>query len=222
MGENNNHKSMRTALLAGATGLIGDQLLHLLLNDDSYSTVKVITRKPLGIENPKLKNLVIDFDKLPEHADFLACDDVFCCLGTTIKIAKTKEAFKKVDFEYPVSLAKLAREQGASQYLLISALGADKSSMVFYNKVKGEVEESIQQCSFKAIHIVRPSLLLGDRKEERQGEGAATTFFKLFGFIVPVKYKAIDSLKVAKAMLAYAKLEQSGVHIHESKEMQGF
>lgn len=213
---------MRTALLAGATGLIGNQLLELLLQDDSYSTVKVITRKPLGIENPKLKNLVTDFDKLTEHAYFLTCDDVFCCLGTTIKIAKTKEAFKKVDFEYPVNLAKLASEQGASQYLLISALGADKSSMVFYNKVKGEVEESIQQFPFKAIHIVRPSLLLGDRNEERPGEGAATTFFKLFGFLVPDKYKAIDSLKVAKALLAYAKMEQAGVHIHESKEMQGF
>jgi uncharacterized protein YbjT (DUF2867 family) len=213
---------MRTALLAGATGLIGKQLLQLLLNDDLYSSVKVITRKPIGIEHIKLTNLVLDFDKMNEHAEFFTCDDVFCCLGTTIKIAKTKEAFKKVDFDYPVSLAKLTSEQGASQYVLVSALGADKSSMVFYNKVKGEVEEAIQQYSFKSVHIVRPSLLLGDRVEERPGEGAATTFFKLFGFLVPEKYKAIDSEKVAKAMLSYAKQEQSGIHIHESKEMQQF
>lgn len=213
---------MRTALLAGATGLIGNQLLQLLLKEDTYSTIKVISRKPLGIENTKLENLVVDFDELYNHSEFLKCDDIFCCLGTTIKIAKTKETFKKVDFEYPVNLAKLSSEQGASKYLLISALGADKSSMVFYNKVKGEVEEAIQQFPFKAIHILRPSLLLGDRKEERSGEGAATTFFKLFGFLVPEKYKAIDSIKVARAMLAYAKLESTGVYIHESKEMQTF
>ena len=222
MGENNHHTPMRTALLAGATGLIGNQVLHLLLNDNAYSTVNVISRRSLGIEHAKLKNLVIDYDELKNHSDFLKCDDVFCCLGTTIKIAKTKEAFKKVDFEYPVNIAKLSSEQGASHYLLISALGADKSSMVFYNKVKGEVEEAIQQFSFKSVHILRPSLLLGDRKEERPGEGAATTFFKLFGFLVPNKYKAIDSIKVARAMLAYARLENAGVYIHESKEMQKF
>jgi uncharacterized protein YbjT (DUF2867 family) len=213
---------MRTALLVGATGLIGNQLLSLLLNDEAYTSVKVVSRKPIEFQHSKLTNLVIDFDKMAEHPEFFKCDDVFCCLGTTIKIARTKEAFKKVDFDYPVNLAQQTFTQGASQYLLISALGADKTSMVFYNRVKGEVEEAIRQYSFKSIHILRPSLLLGNRTEERAGEGAATTFFKLFGFLVPAQYKAIDSQKVAKAMLAYAREQKQGVFVHESKEMQQF
>ena len=213
---------MKTALIVGATGLIGKQLLQLLLDDGYYEKVKAITRKPLEISHPKLENLVLDFDKLNEHYSDLKSDDVFCCLGTTIRIAKTKEAFRKVDFDYPVELGRLAKNHGASQYFLISALGADRNSSIFYNKVKGEAEEAIQQLSFHSLHIFRPSLLLGDRQEQRAGEGAATVFFKLFGFLIPVKYKAIDSAKVARAMLHRAKMNTPGFHIIESKELQKF
>lgn len=210
---------MKIALVAGATGLIGKQLLELLLMDPYYAKVKAISRKPLEVVNPKLENIVVDFDRLSENKG-LDADDVFCCLGTTIKIAKTKEAFRKVDYEYPLALARTANAQGASQFLLVSALGADKNSSIFYNKVKGEVEEAIGQVSYKAIHIFQPSLLLGDRKEERAGEGAATAFFNFFGFLIPKKYKAIDSLKVARAMISKAKKNESGLYIHESREMQ--
>jgi uncharacterized protein YbjT (DUF2867 family) len=213
---------MKIALVAGATGLIGRQIVELLLADDDYSSVKVISRKPLDMEHSKLDNKLIDFDKLNEYTDYLKADDVYCCLGTTIKIAKTKEAFRKVDFDYPVTLANITSRQGASQFLLISALGANKNSSVFYNQVKGEVEEAVQQYSFKSVHVVRPSLLLGPRSEERSGEDAAKLFFKIFGFLVPVKYKAIESVKVAKAMIAYAKQNVNGVHVHESGEMQEF
>ena len=213
---------MKTALVAGSTGLIGNQLLQLLLNDDYYDEVKAISRKPLDITHPKLENIVLDFDRLTEHHDKLKADDVFCCLGTTIKKVKTKEKFRKVDFDYPVELAKLTKANGAEQYLLVSALGADKNSKIFYNQVKGEVEEAIVQVGFKSYHIFRPSLLMGDRKESRSGEDAGKVFFKYLGFLVPAKYKGIDSIKVAKAMQKIAAQHQQGAHIHESKELQAY
>lgn len=213
---------MKTALIAGATGLIGKQLLQLLLDDPYYGRIKAITRKPLNVNHPKLENVVLDFERLPAHDAALKADDVFCCLGTTIRIAKTKEAFRKVDYDYPLELARIAKNQGAEQFLLVSALGADKSSGIFYNKVKGEVEEAIMQLSFSTFHIFRPSLLLGNRAEQRAGEGAATVFFKFFGFLIPAKYKAIDSLKVARAMQVLAKENKSGFYYQESKELQGY
>lgn len=213
---------MKSALIVGSTGLIGQQLLLLLLNDPYYEKVKAITRKPLEFKHEKLENLVLSFDKLSEHYSGLNADDVYCCLGTTIRIAKTKEAFRKVDFDYPVELARLTKNQGARQFLLITALGADKNSSIFYNKVKGEVEEAIGHLSFRSLHIFRPSLLLGNRAEERAGEGGATVFFKIFGFLIPAKYKAIDSAKVARAMFAQAKLNEAGIFFHESKELQNY
>ncbi len=213
---------MKTALIAGATGLIGKQLLQLLLEDVNYEKVKAITRKPLDIQHTKLENIVLDFDKLSEYSVALKSNDVFCCLGTTIRIAKTKEAFRKVDFDYPLELARISKNQGAEQYLLVSALGADRNSGIFYNKVKGEVEETIGQLSFPTLRIFRPSLLLGDRTDQRAGEGAATAFFKIFGFLVPAKYKAIDSGKVARAMLTLAKENNPGFYFHESKELQKY
>lgn len=213
---------MKTALVAGSTGLIGSQFLQLLLEDTYYDVVKAISRKPLEIMHPKLENIVLDFDRLTQHHEKLNADDVFCCLGTTIKKVKTKEKFRKVDFDYPVELAKLTKANGAEQYLLISALGADKNSKIFYNQVKGEVEEAIGQIGFKSFHIFRPSLLIGDRKESRSGEDAGKVFFKYFGFLVPKKYKGIDSIKVARAMQKIASQHQLGIHIHESTELQAY
>ncbi len=213
---------MKTALVAGSTGLIGGQLLQLLLGDDYYDSVKAISRKPLEINHPKLENIVLDFDKLTEHHDALKADDIFCCLGTTIKKVKTKEKFRKVDFDYPVELAKLTKANGADQYLVVSALGADKNSKIFYNQVKGEVEEAIAQVGFKSFHIFRPSLLMGDRLESRSGEEAGKVFFKYFDFLVPMKYKGIDSVKVARAMQKIATLHLQGTHVHESKELQTY
>lgn len=213
---------MKTALVAGSTGLIGNQLLQLLLNDDYYNSVKAISRTPLEVSHPKLENIVLDFDRMTEYHDRLKAEDVFCCLGTTIKKVKTKEKFRKVDFEYPVELAKLTKANGTEQYLLVSALGADKNSKIFYNQVKGEVEEAIDQVGFKSYSIFRPSLLMGDRKENRSGEEAGKVFFKYFGFLVPKKYKGIDSIKVARAMQRIAAQNLSGKHIHESAELQAF
>jgi uncharacterized protein YbjT (DUF2867 family) len=212
----------KTALLAGSTGLVGSQLLDLILNDNQYSKVIAISRKPLLITNPKLVNIVCELRDLSPHRDQLKADDVFCCLGTTIKKAKSKENFRAVDFEAPVTLAKISKELGANKFILISSLGANKNSGIFYNQVKGEVEEAIQQVGFSSFHILRPSLLLGARQEERTGEDAAKLFYKAFGFLVPKKYRAIESSKVAKGMLSLAKQELPGNFIHESNELQNF
>jgi len=215
----------KTAIIAGATGLVGNELLQLLLQSDAYEKVIALTRKPLATTHAKLDNEIVDFDKLDTLAEVLKGDDVFCCLGTTMKKAGSKEKFKKVDYEYPINLAAITKKQGAEQYFLISALGADKNSSVFYNKVKGEVEEEIKKLDFQSFHVFRPSLLLGPRKEDRVGEDAAKTIFKIFGFIFvgPLKkYKAIKHDKVARAMLTIANKNESGFHIHESKELQNY
>lgn len=211
---------MKTALVAGATGLIGGQLLDLLLKDSYYEKVIAITRKRIDVENSKLHNVVIDFSQLQSVATNLKADDVYCCLGTTIKQAGSKEVFRKVDFEYPTELAKITKLNGAKQYLLVSALGADPSSGIFYNQVKGETELAINKAGFESVHIMRPSLLIGPRKEHRSGEEAAKVFYKYLGFLIPKKYKGIESIKVARAMIALAKQNKAGYFIHESATLQ--
>lgn len=211
--------SGKVALVAGSTGLIGAQLVKLLLSDNYYSKVIALSRKPLSDTHAQLENVFVttgDWSKF----SILHADDVFCCLGTTIGQAGTKEAFRKIDFEYPVELAKRLKENGATGYYLVSALGANHKSSIFYNKVKGETESAINDVGFNSFHIFRPSLLLGNRKEQRAGEDAAKVFYKIFGFLIPKKYQAIDSGKVARAMLNAAKTNQPGKVIHESAAMQ--
>ena len=213
---------MKTALLAGATGLIGGQLLGLLLEDNRYRKVIAISRKPLDVSHPKLQNTVLDFEQLKKHSLELKSDDIFCCLGTTMKQAKSKAAFRKVDFEFPVELARIGKELGAGNYLLVSALGASNNSSIFYNQVKGEAEDSISKTGIRSLHIFRPSLLMGPRSEKRAGEDAAKWFYKFFGFIIPAKYKSIESIKVARAMVSFAQQPESGIFIHESLELQTY
>lgn len=213
---------MKTALVAGSSGLIGNQLLSLLLEDNRYRKIIAISRRPLELIHPKLENIVLDFEQLKQHSHALKCDDIFCCLGTTIKKVKTKEAFRKVDFQYPLELARIGKEQGAENYLLVSALGANKNSSLFYNQVKGEVEGAIAKIGIPTLHIFRPSLLVGPRSEQRSGEEAAKWVYKIFGFLIPTKYMAIESIKVARAMISVAQEKRNGVIIHESKELQTF
>ncbi len=167
----------KTALLAGSTGLIGSQLLGLLLTDDHYASVTAISRKPLSVTSPKLINLVCELHDLSNHRDQLKVDDVFCCLGTIIKKAKTKEAFRAVDLDAPVLLSKISKALGAQQFLLISSLGANKNSTIFYNQVKGEVEEAIRLEGLDTLHILRPSLLLGPRCRKNEWVKMQQSFF---------------------------------------------
>lgn len=212
---------MKTAIIAGSTGLIGSQLLQLLLQSDQYSKIVAITRQDLEV-HPKLVQIKADFEKAHSVAAEVVADDVFCCLGTTMAKAKSKENFYQVDFFYPFLLAKTSQAHGAKKFMLVSALGANKNASVYYNQVKGQVEEAIQGVGFPTLHIFRPSLLLGARKESRAGEDAAKFVYKYFGFLIPKRLKAIESIKVARAMIHFAAQPQTGVFIHESEELQQF
>jgi len=212
---------MKVAVIAGSTGLIGGQLLALLLSSGRYDKVIAFTRKDLPV-HAKLIQVNIKGGMIGKLEPTWNVDDVFCCLGTTMAKAHTKEKFYLVDFTYPLLLAQNSLARGAKQYLLVSALGADKKAAIYYNQVKGEIEKAITKSGFQTVHIFRPSLLLGPRAEKRFAEDAAKFFYKIFGFLMPSKYKAIDSLKVAKAMIHFASQDQRGNFIHESGELQNF
>jgi len=173
----------KSALLAGASGLVGNELLTVLLSAGEYSKVIVLVRKPLGILNPKLEEKVINFEELAQHKNSFKVNDVFCCLGTTIKKAKSQEAFKKVDVDYPLEMARLAQEMQSERFLIISAMGANPDSSIFYSRMKGLVEQKLKESDIKSVHIFRPSLLLGNRKEFRFGEVVSSFFMKGLSFL---------------------------------------
>ncbi|WP_221391158.1 NAD-dependent epimerase/dehydratase family protein [Dyadobacter sp. NIV53] len=215
--------SSRTALIVGATGLIGSQLFTKLLHTPYYDKVVVLTRRSLEITNTKLTEVIFNFDE-PDTSKVVA-DDIFCCLGTTIKKAGSKDAFKKVDLEYPLTIAGLAQKNGAEKFMIVTSMGADAKSGIFYNKVKGEVEQGLIAMKYPVLHIFHPSLLLGDRKESRLGEQVGEVLaavFKPLMFGPLKKYRAIDSEKVANAMLSFAKKTDKGIFVHDSAELQAF
>ncbi|MBL7994222.1 NAD(P)H-binding protein [bacterium] len=214
---------MRTALLVGASGLIGKSCLDALLRDELYSKVIAFVRKPLPLQHPKLQQQIVDFDNLEYHAHLIKAADVFCCLGTTIRIAGSKGAFYKVDFTYPYNIAIIAAHNGVGQFLIVTSLGASAQSKVFYNRVKGTVEDAVAGLKFKGVHIFRPSLLLGERNEFRPGEKIAMFLFRIFGFILIgrwKKYRAIRASVVAEAMVTMAKLDLQGIRKYESDVIQ--
>lgn len=211
------------ALLAGGTGLVGSACLQLLLQDEYFSEVKVLVRKSTGIVHHKLIEVVVDFDNLNDFRLQLGATHVFCALGTTIKKAGSQDAFRKVDYDYPLELAKITHAMGAKNYTIVTAMGASASSPIFYNKVKGELQESLKKVGFDSLNILQPSLLMGNRAEERLGEGIAQSFFKITGplWIGPLKkYAGIESAQVARAMLSYAKAGKSGINIFTSDVLQ--
>jgi uncharacterized protein YbjT (DUF2867 family) len=212
----------KTALIAGASGLIGSQLLPLLLASDRYTKVIAVGRRPIPQVHPKLEQRVLDFDKLEEHAMGLIADDVYCCLGTTMQQAGSKDAFYRVDYLYVVTLAALTARNFAVQLLLVSAMGADATSRIYYNRVKGEAEEAVRQLPFRAIHLFRPSLLLGERNQKRTGEQIGAVLLRLLNPVLlgPLrKYRAVPGAVVAQAMVWAAKEDSSGVHVYPSDEI---
>ncbi|MEQ9440086.1 MAG: oxidoreductase [Cyclobacteriaceae bacterium] len=215
--------SQRHALIAGATGLIGNELLQQLIHGRYYQTISVLSRREVETSSKRVKTIIVDYDQLSEKDIPKGIDDVYCCLGTTMKKAGSKEAFKKVDYAYPLKIAEIAWKKGAKQYMLVSAMGANADSMVFYNQVKGEVEEAIAQVGFPSFHVFRPSLLMGARSEKRGGEKMAQV---LMGGISPAmigwlrKYRPIGATDVAQAMVRMAKKELEGIYIFESDKIQ--
>ncbi|PLK42860.1 oxidoreductase [Emticicia sp. TH156] len=211
---------MKTALIIGSTGLIGGHLTQKLINHPAYSKVKALVRKPLSFQHPKLEQIIVDFDHL--DTSLVVADDIFCCLGTTMKQAGSKEAFYKVDFTYPFEIAKAALKNGARQYFIVTAMGANANSVFYYNRVKGEIERSLTDLHFPTLVVFQPSLLLGERKESRAGEGMASVIMKGLDFLIPAKYKAIKGETVANAMITIAQRGHKGKKIVTSAEMQSF
>ncbi len=212
----------RTALVAGASGLVGGHVLRLLLADPSYERVTIFVRRELPVSNRKLAQRVLEFDRLTELGDFPRVHDVFCCLVTTIAQAGSQAAFRRVDFTYVVELARAASRHRADQFLLVSAVGAAARSRVFYNRVKGETEDAVQRVSFAGIHIFRPSLLLGARTDPRPAERAASLVARALSWtlIGPLKrYRPIRAEIVAQAMVRRAREASRGLHVYESDGM---
>jgi uncharacterized protein YbjT (DUF2867 family) len=208
----------KVALIAGSSGLTGGFLLKILLEAPEYREVIAYVRKRTGIQHPKLREVVMDWEKLDAP---VPADDVFCCLGTTIKKAGSQEAFRRVDYEYPLHLAELQLQGGSQQFLLVSAIGADASSSIFYSRVKGELEAALQKLGYKSLHIFQPSFIAGPRQEKRVGERIGLAIFSFISplFIGPLKkYAPIPAEHIARAMYRSAQKNTTGCTIYDSAE----
>ncbi len=197
---------MRSAIVVGATGLTGSSLIEQLCENDEYVSVIVIARRELQYKHPKLEVKIRNFDTL-EEKDIEFAHELYCCLGTTIKKAGAREAFEKVDFEYPLAIASLAKKQGIPHMLVITAMGANEQSRFYYNRVKGKLENALIELGLQRLSIIRPSLLVGPREEFRLGEKVGEKLLKLANplLIGPLKRsRAIEASQVAKAMIVIA------------------
>ncbi|MCD1261105.1 oxidoreductase [Paenibacillus athensensis] len=215
----------KTAIVAGATGLVGRALVERLVQDGGYADVFALVRKP-GTLTPhrNLTEVQVDYERLEETPlPWETQPDVFCALGTTIKTAGSQAAFRRVDFDYPLALGKLARRREAARFLIVSAMGASSASRIFYSRVKGETETGLREMDWPGLYIFRPSLLLGRREEYRAGERFATVVMgALNGLLVgPLrKYRGIAAADVARAMVYAAQAGPPGTHIYESDRIQ--
>lgn len=210
-----------TAALIGATGLVGNHLLNELLNDDFFKTVRILIRRPLNVSHPKLEKKIVDFND--SDSVLVALENshvVFCSIGTTRKKVKGDlEAYRKIDFDIPVNLARFCKLTGCGKFILVSTLGANSKSRNFYLKLKGEVEDAVAAMDLPSVHFMRPSMLLGERDETRMGETIGKTLMNSLSFIIPARYKPVHAKNVAKAMLAAGKSDARGVIIHENQSL---
>ena len=197
---------MKTAIVIGATGLIGNLLVKKLLNDNRYRAVKVFVRRPTGINHPKLSVYLIDFDQIDKWKSDITGDELFSAMGTTIRKTKSTTLQYKVDVTYQYEFAKAAAENGVKNYFLVSSTGANAKSKIFYMRIKGELDEKVQKLSFNKIRIFRPSLLLGERPEKRFGEKTAERILKIVVPIFPFlkNQRPIEGEKIANAMISSA------------------
>lgn len=212
----------KTALILGASGLTGQHLLELLLNDPLYAQITIYVRKPVHISHPKLVQQIVDFEQLDSSVD---ATDVFCCLGTTIKKAGSQDAFKRVDLIYPQKIAALQLAAGSQKFLVISAVGADANSSIFYSRTKGQLEKALTLLRYPCLCIFRPSFIMGDRAERRVGEKIGIFIAKLISpfLIGPLKkYKPVSALALAKSMQDAAHHSLNGTHIISSDKIKSF
>ena len=214
----------KTAIILGATGLTGSTLLKLLLEDVRYETIKLFSRKSVNISSDKIEEHIGDILDLEPFQNEFNAHEVFCCIGTTKSKTPDKELYRKIDFGIPVEAARMCKTNGIDALIVISAMGADPNSRVFYNRVKGEMEEEVLRIGVSRTHILQPSLISGQRKEKRLGEWMAKQLFKLFDVILvgPLKkYRSIHPEEIAKCMLRLTnKAHESGrISSDEIKKM---
>ena len=213
-----------TATLVGATGLIGSYLLEVLLNDPWFDTVRILIRRPMDITHAKLEKKIVDFNDSDSVLVALSNSGiVFCAIGSTMKKVKgDKDAYHKIDFEIPVNLALFCKMTGCEKFILVSSAGANAKSMNFYQRLKGETDDAVKEAGPKTVHIMRPSLLLGERKEFRFGENIGKAVMTFLSFLIPEKFKAIQGKDVAKVMIALSKKRDEGIFIHENREIRNY
>lgn len=206
------------ALVVGGSGLIGQSLVHKLLEHPEYASVRVLVRRKTFAPHPKLHEVIVNFENLTDC--LCQATHVFCTLGTTRSKAGSRKAFRAVDFDYPLLIAQKARDQGAQVFCIVTAMGASADSWFFYNQVKGQIEQKLVELAFPFLGIFRPSMLLGDRKENRFGESIGQRVMEVADFLLPASYRAIKIEKVAESMIQYALHPDAGVTIIESDAMQ--
>lgn len=214
-----------TAVVLGATGLVGEQLIKQLLDDPVFSKVRILVRRPVKLSHSKLETEILNFDNLVEYRQKLGEGDcMFCCIGTTNqKVRGDKKMYRKIDLEIPLNAAKMGKTSGFTKYLLVSAVGADVHSKNFYLKLKGEVEREIASINFDSFHVFRPSMLFGKRKEFRLLESFGKRVMKSISglFMGSLKrFKGIDAAEVARAMVTAAKSDAKGMFTHHYDDMR--
>ncbi|MFT6851306.1 MAG: hypothetical protein ACJATA_002127 [Sphingobacteriales bacterium] len=198
----------KTAIILGATGLTGSHLLDELIHDSDFELIKIFSRNTTNVTHPKVKEYLGDLLHIESFKNDFTGDVTFCCIGTTASKTKDKSVYKSIDFGIPVSAANLSKENGISQFLVISSMGANSKSPVFYNKTKGEMEEQVQKSQVEKTIVLRPSLILGNRGEQRIGESIGVA---VMNFISPLmigslkKYRAINAQSIAMAMIKISK-----------------
>lgn len=205
-------------LIVGATGLVGAEALKLALEDKRVSRVVAITRRPLA-SHPKLENHIIDFNALPEDAEWWSVDAAICALGTTKRKTKSTKEYHKIDVEYPVSIAKIVRNKGAKSFGVISSIGASLHSPSSYLRMKGELEKELTKIGFFSLTIVRPSFISGSRQERRPMETAFLSLFTLIEPILPKRWRAVSGRRIAEALLESVIEPKVGVNIRESETL---
>ena len=215
----------KTALVIGASGLVGTALVEQLTADPAFGNVKAFVRRKIPAEHAKLEQIIIDFNAPEKHSEMISGDVVFCAMGTTIKTAGSKEAFAKVDYTYVYNFAHIAKQNGIPRFVLVSSIGVTEhgNGSNFYLTVKRDVENALRKLKFPSLIIVRPSMLLGDRKEFRLGERIAKVLMKGLGFLFLgklKKYKAIEASVVARAMILLSKTDLEEVSVFESDRLQ--
>jgi uncharacterized protein YbjT (DUF2867 family) len=207
---------MKSLLLVGATGLVGQTVLAQALSSPRVARVVALTRRPLTA-HPKLENPLVDFDALPVEAPWWTVDGVICALGTTIRKAGSQPAFRLVDHDYPLAVATLARRHGAASFALVSSLGANATSRTFYLRTKGETERDLAALNFPSVTVLRPSFIGGNRAERRPAEAFALRFFSAVSFLTPRRYRIVPAERIAQKLLTACLAAAPGTHTIESE-----